>query len=189
MNHVITLLLDTHTPQNLLGATPTKNRRARHQLPRVFELPPLTSAGKDCLNVTEIERLAVCGLAATRFSVDAPLDQLVRNGVVVENVHHRSYLAEGLVEGAVVFKKGFLGTLCGILLAEGAFHELVELEPSCVLRAEMNMLKMPHPLQVLGVPVGFILQHLAPTETEKRVRVVRMSCDGESYGVGRVLGR
>jgi hypothetical protein len=132
----------------------------------------------------------VRGLPAGSLLIAVSFDVLVRNGIVVKHVYNRPYLAEGLVEVWAALKVILSGNLCIVLLAEGACHEGFELSPFWVLGTEMNMLKMPHPLQVLWVPVPFVIDYLASHVSEERVYVIGMSsCDGEFCCLFRVSRR
>ena len=69
---------------------------------------------------------------------------------------------------------------------EGSFHEILEEFPFWVLRAEVNVWKMPHPLQVLGIAVVFVADEPASTVFVEGVGITWISLNGESYCVFRV---
>ena len=97
-------------------------------------------------------------------------------------------MPEGRVEVGAPPKEWFPGSFHPILRLEGSFHELLELVPFWVLGAEMNMLKMPHPLQVEGFAVVVVADDFPAAVSEERVGVF-ISCERETYGFfGVALG-
>ena len=85
-----------------------------------------------------------------------------RDGVFVKGVDDRSYLLEGFVQLWGGGKIGFMGCFHSVLLTKGAVVEIFEEGPFViVLWAAVNILKMPQPLQVLGVAVVVVVDDLA----------------------------
>ena len=69
---------------------------------------------------------------------------------IVNAVDH----TEGLVQVGGGIEEGGSGCFHSVLLMKGILEKGLELVPFWVLRAEVNMLKMPHPVQVFFVAVG-----------------------------------
>lgn len=93
------------------------------------KLAPLAGAGNDCLDVSNVDGLAMRDLPATRLTLEAPLNQRVRNGVLVKDFCCGPYLAEGFVQERLVLEEGFFGDLDVVLFAEGKTHKPFELVP------------------------------------------------------------
>lgn len=149
---------------------------------------PVLGLADNSLDIAYVDRLAVELLSPLIFPLFCLLRNLGGNRVFVHDRRKTRYLSEGRIEGGAVPKEGFPGSFHPILRLEGSFHELLELAPFWVLRAEVNMLKMPHPLQVEGVAVSVVADDFAAAISEEGVGIISF-CESETYGfLGVSLG-
>lgn len=140
---------------------------------------PFLGAGNDGLDIRNIDGLGVFEFSPQMLLRYGLVDDFFWHFVVVDGGRKALYLLEG---GIVVWEVGFFGRFHPILSTEGSFHEVVEELPFWVLRAEMNVLKMPHPLQIGGVTMGVVSEDFLFAEFAEGVGIINASFDGESYG-------